>query len=463
MDDRWWRGTSSGSGTRSRAERCAWLALIAVGLTGAAAGCYVNPEACETDDDCFKFEQCRRGTCVPAPDTSSPDGGPGDTADSRAADSDSGPRDVGDTADESDTADRGDAADGSDTADGRDTADQCIRTTDAAFCEGAPCDYDDKSEGVCTGQSYDEHGNCEEPDAFEPAETTVGDGLDNDCDGYVDDVFSDLSMGDLGDVACGIRRTDGSMICWGSRSPEGISSVPAESDIDAVRPGSSHACAVDADGNLTCWGEDTGVGRVEKTPSDGSFVEPCVAGQRSCGLRTSGRVACWGLGEDPDSPIPDFATISCGGAGECGLTTRSEMKCWRNDVGRQDTFPPDGDWAELSVGAHHVCGVAGSGDAVECWGTSIQKDEPLNPPDGGGLSDIDVGDNFACGITDEGVLRCWVAAEHPDPLPAPSRVESESFHSPAAGQNSMCALTDDGRALCWGSICDDKQPPCSAP
>ncbi len=56
---------------------------------------------------------------------------------------------------------------------------------DGAIDEGCPCDYG-TSEGVCGDATLDDSGNCQEPDGYEPSEMTC-DGLDNDCDGTVDE------------------------------------------------------------------------------------------------------------------------------------------------------------------------------------------------------------------------------------------------------------------------------------
>ena len=53
--------------------------------------------------------------------------------------------------------------------------------------EGCTCDYDGRGNGVCKGQTEDEKGNCQRPSQFNPGEPTCDDGLDNDCDGDVDE------------------------------------------------------------------------------------------------------------------------------------------------------------------------------------------------------------------------------------------------------------------------------------
>jgi len=52
---------------------------------------------------------------------------------------------------------------------------------------GEECNFRGRSEGVCAAQTLDREGNCPEPEAFEAGDERTCDGLDNDCDGSVDE------------------------------------------------------------------------------------------------------------------------------------------------------------------------------------------------------------------------------------------------------------------------------------
>ena len=57
----------------------------------------------------------------------------------------------------------------------------------------------------------------------------------------------------------------------------------------------------------------------------------------TCGLRTDGTVACWGLNLDEQASPPGgiFAQVSAGGDHTCGLQTDGTLDCWgRNDDGQ---------------------------------------------------------------------------------------------------------------------------------
>ncbi|RME23253.1 MAG: hypothetical protein D6798_13905, partial [Deltaproteobacteria bacterium] len=55
--------------------------------------------------------------------------------------------------------------------------------------------------------------------------------------------------------------------------------------------GFDFACALDADGRATCWGDDQH-GQTE-APSD-AFVKISAGRTHACGLRADGTVRCWG-------------------------------------------------------------------------------------------------------------------------------------------------------------------------
>lgn len=57
---------------------------------------------------------------------------------------------------------------------------------DGVVDEGCPCDYNNKTQGVCTSAKRDAKGVCAAPTNYK-ATDICGDGFDNNCDGVVDD------------------------------------------------------------------------------------------------------------------------------------------------------------------------------------------------------------------------------------------------------------------------------------
>jgi alpha-tubulin suppressor-like RCC1 family protein len=113
--------------------------------------------------------------------------------------------------------------------------------------------------------------------------------------------------------------------------------------------GFAHACALDRDGSVTCWGSDEH-GQL-KAPT-GRFSQLTAGGWHSCALRQDGTVACWGAGAR---------------SGDCGPGQDKKPK---GDPGLDcgQAAPPPGVFREIAAGWHHTCGVRANGKVV-CWGS----------------------------------------------------------------------------------------------
>jgi alpha-tubulin suppressor-like RCC1 family protein len=64
---------------------------------------------------------------------------------------------------------------------------------------------------------------------------------------------------------------------------------------------------------------------------------------RTCGVKASAKVACWGSDSDgqvSDAPGADFRSVSAGGAHTCGVKASGKVACWGlNDDGQTDVPP----------------------------------------------------------------------------------------------------------------------------
>src|SRR5690349_16159601 len=72
-------------------------------------------------------------------------------------------------------------------------------------------------------------------------------------------------------------------------------------DVIGIAAGDSHACALNRDGTIACWGmmdievDDHGEGTVKIIPPPyGSFTAIGAGASYSCALRIDGTIACWG-------------------------------------------------------------------------------------------------------------------------------------------------------------------------
>jgi alpha-tubulin suppressor-like RCC1 family protein len=100
------------------------------------------------------------------------------------------------------------------------------------------------------------------------------------------------------DIHCAARRSDGTVICWGSATFDGSwnfgqSTVPAGlSGVRKVATGAYHTLALKTDGSLVVWGRnDSGQRNV---PVGNTFVDMDGGIDFSIGLTNQGKVLCWG-------------------------------------------------------------------------------------------------------------------------------------------------------------------------
>jgi len=172
--------------------------------------------------------------------------------------------------------------------------------------------------------------------------------------------FANLSVGVH--FACGIRTSDGSILCWGGAGNAGcISNEPAAGQLMApagafvsVSSGFFSSCAIDRSGNIACWGAGeasddpkascmgSNYNLGQATPPSGTFRSVSVGANHACAVKTDGTVACWGAGtqdsdctalEDPNCrqsrpPAGTFAQVSVGSLHSCAMTADRKVKCW---------------------------------------------------------------------------------------------------------------------------------------
>lgn len=277
---------------------------------------------------------------------------------------------------------------------------------------------------------------------------------------------------------CAILDT-GDISCWGAgvygRLGNGQSSsssypVPAEGlglgqTSISLASGNEHTCAVQADGNVTCWGDGTygklgnggtsqenepmltnslGVGR--------TAVEVSAGNHHSCAILDTGDVSCWGSGgsgqigngasSSQSSPTPTSSlgvgrtavNISSGVSHTCVILDNGDVACWGSGSNGQlgngassnaniptltSSFGTNRTAVAISAGASHTCAVLDDG-SVSCWGrnndgqlgngaTSTQSSPTLTNSLGTGRTAIAVsaGNRHTCAVLDNGAVSCW--------------------------------------------------------
>ena len=241
--------------------------------------------------------------------------------------------------------------------------------------------------------------------------------------------------------------------------------------------GKLHACAVEHDGRVVCWGDNrqgqvgdgTYVSRAKPTPVRGMprAAEVALGDAFSCGRR-GGEVMCWGAntfgqlgvggrgertGAVPVHGLGDAVEIAAGAEHACARRANGTVACWgRNHRGQLgdgtlvDRMRPVDvvglhDVAQLAAGDHYTCARQRSG-AVLCWGENT--DEQLGAPRSpalAGMKPIQVPTGWSHGPQTE---EAWVAT-----VPVANLVVRDA-RTIAIGDRVGCAIRTSGALVCWG-------------
>lgn len=262
-------------------------------------------------------------------------------------------------------------------------------------------------------------------------------------------------------------RTDGVVICWG----QGNLVPPVAGLYTMISVGQSHACGVKTDGQLECWGEN---GSGQSAPPDGEFQSVSAGYVHTCGVRIEGEVECWGgdesagLSSDPqtviralplpcaakecpntDAPAGAFLSVSAGNGRTCGIRPSGSVECWgQYEVG--DGPSASVKFQSIDAGRSHVCGVRADG-TVTCWGSDDRGQS--TPPDGVFRS-VSAGENYSCGVRPDASIECWGFNGFDKATPP-----ADTFIAVSAGDSHTCGLRVDGTLRCWGEDQESATPP----
>jgi hypothetical protein len=141
-----------------------------------------------------------------------------------------------------------------------------------------------------------------------------GCGLSNDGEFVMwngPDFLNDSPVGPFSDVdcsehfACGISATDSTIECWGSPDDWYISLGlfdPPEGTFESLSIAADHACALSADGNAHCWGNN--YWGQATSPRFTTFTAIDTGTQHTCGITSGNEVVCWG--EPTGAGVPPF-------------------------------------------------------------------------------------------------------------------------------------------------------------
>ena len=214
--------------------------------------------------------------------------------------------------------------------------------------------------------------------------------------------------------SCAIKN-DGTLWCWGQRldgktSADGTYMAtapvpidpPADMGVVEVSGAYLHTCARKTGGDVYCWGgnsagqlgDGTGTTRNMPTPVKGlssGAAQVATGYYRSCALKADGDLWCWGedLGDGKHSRDPDptrvntsrhgFSQVALGGEVACAARPDGSLACWgRNQYGQLGTGTTDSLLApaeisaisgvvQVAVGIDTTC-VRRMDSSIWCWG-----------------------------------------------------------------------------------------------
>lgn len=268
------------------------------------------------------------------------------------------------------------------------------------------------------------------------------------------------------DHACALLSSGG-VKCWGDNQfgalgngsltgatgPQWVSGL--SSGVKGVFTSENHTCAIMTSGGLKCWGsnasgqlgDDSAIDRASPVDVIGlgsDIVAVAPGGFHTCALNASGELYCWGSNawgqSNPGLPgqsrvLPgmiwergyNIADISAGYTHSCAVTKAGAALCWGDDTHGQlgngitssnDVLGLSSGVTAIRAGNHHTCAITNE-SALKCWGyngqgqlgdgTTTHRDVPVSVLGfSRGAKDVStVGGNNTCAATTSGIVMCW--------------------------------------------------------
>lgn len=354
-------------------------------------------------------------------------------------------------------------------------------------------------------------------------------------------VLTDDGHGDWASVSAGGNHTcalkvDGTAYCWGSNSDGQLGTVASDTTcgkgnnlypctlvprrVDtqltflSISAGMSHTCAISADRQAYCWGNNDN-GQVADFASSGPvlvhvpgtlpYAQISAGATHTCAIRSDGALFCWGANDRGQlgnssatggtvrvflgAPV---ASVSAGQQRTCARTTSGIVACWGATwFARQNglemtravfspaSVPAASVMSSITVGSFTTCGTDFQARAY-CWeanprgelGDGTQDGALVPHPVAGGLSFVQLSAGIVqtCGIATTGAGYCWgddtfgQLGVHPSVLvercgaqdlpcaTQPIAVTGlQKFVDLSTGFGShTCGVTTNGNLYCWG-------------
>lgn len=226
--------------------------------------------------------------------------------------------------------------------------------------------------------------------------------------------FESIVSGQL--HTCGLTE-DGAAYCWGAYASGQLGNEAGEDvttpqpsaeglAFGSLAPGGdTSTCGITVEGEAYCWGNDSfgqlGRGdessapRPEPAPVTGAheFASLTLGRTHACGIDTEGELWCWGAND----------------TGQLGDGT-TESAAVPTAVATDQRF------VQVAADDGFTCAVADGGDAY-CWGANVDgrlgdgtEDDSTEPVAVSGdlaFVELSAGEVFTCGVTEAGGAWCW--------------------------------------------------------
>lgn len=293
---------------------------------------------------------------------------------------------------------------------------------------------------------------------------------------------------------CGLREP-GDLYCWGAIPERTASMVPSrigtESDWSSIVSGWTHVCGV-RQGALYCFGsnQDGQLGDGTTTPqpnplrvgTDASWVAVGAnsgAVHHTCAVNAGGELYCWGanangqlgIGTTEPSHSPKllsglgWTAVSLGVRYSCGVRSGA-LYCWGDastgGLGSQRTsgnqltplkIGSGSAWASVSAGFNTACGLLA--DVPTCWGSNTFGQLGIGTLTGA-FSQVDSGTFTHCAVSDQGSLHCsgrngfgQLATGDFENRSTPAQVAGSGWQRVSTDAEHTCAIRG-GELYCWG-------------
>jgi hypothetical protein len=268
---------------------------------------------------------------------------------------------------------------------------------------------------------------------------------------------------------CAAAHHGGGSTCYASASREPVAvAVGGGTHFRSISVGGNVSCGLDGDGRVWCWGQNVG------------SQEAGCASRHACSFDPL-----------PFAPETAFRFLRVGEDAVCGITREGAGHCWRPVRGRPgkwamtEVAPGEtlawldhyGDW--MARDEHVICAVTVEGRAL-CQGLNIfaqlgagdtvPRPGAVRVASGARFVRVHPWASSTCGVTADGTVECWGAAEARPYWPGGTPSDSSFFacrmsawcsgpREVAPGMrlsaltvvgDRFCGLQPTGEVHCWG-------------